>query len=81
MTGQNYSSPSSGWAVIAQTQSTDIGPDGKVRDVMLVTFRTGNGTQATVPVPLATYSRQTVADAVNALAAQLDSAHGLTDKG
>jgi hypothetical protein len=48
---------------------------------MLVTFKTGNQIQATVPVPIAGYSRQAVADAVNALAAQLDSAHGLTDKG
>lgn len=78
MTAQSYQSPSSGWEVLSQTQGTDIGPDNKVRDVMVVGFRTGHGVTASVNVPLATYSRQAVTDAVNAFAAQLDSVHGLT---
>jgi hypothetical protein len=70
-------SPSSGWTVTGQTQTTQVNDAGVVVQGVRVQFRTGNGTAGYVFVPMAQYTPDQVRMAIAAQAAVVDQVDAL----
>lgn len=66
------------WKVTAQAETTKINPTGNVIDGIEVDFQLSDGTAGSVFIPLASYSVDTVREAVSAKAADMSSVAGLT---
>lgn len=59
------------YQIVAQHQSQTVDAAGGLRDVMVVTFRTPDGSQGSVRVPLEEYNAATVAQLVRQRAAAI----------
>jgi hypothetical protein len=55
----------------------DLGPDGRLRDAMEITFTSGSGVTASVRVPLTEYTPDRVAQVIGDYAAKIDAVHAL----
>ena len=74
----NPATTPSGWFVTGQHEDTVVGDNGQVQTGVTVSFRTGNGTNASVFVPNARYNAETVQTMIAARAAELDRVAALT---
>lgn len=70
--------PETGWAITGQTERNSIGPDGRVQDVIRVSFRMPWGGDYTVDVPKLEYNAVNVKAAVADLAGRLAEVHRAT---
>lgn len=73
--------PSSGWRVTAQTETSDIGPDGRITSGYRVSFTTNNGHSGSVFAPMTSYSVEKVRAQIEGAAARLDAVGSLTSEG
>lgn len=70
--------------MIAQRQLADVLDDGRVGDVMEVTFRTNEGVTGSVRVPVDKYDVATVGAMIEARVHAIDAVHriaGVVDSG
>lgn len=77
-TNQNTAPAGPSWQVTGQQEASEVNDLGQVDKVMRVMFRLSTGQQASVSVPLATYSADTVRAAIAAKAATLAAVADLT---
>lgn len=63
--------------VISQRQTTIIAEDGTLQQVMAVTAKSDKGVVFTVDVPLDSYSRASIEQAINDRASAIDDVHGI----
>lgn len=65
------------YQVTAQNQTQTISPDGRIVDVMKITFITPGGTTASINVPLANYTPDYVNQLLSDYAARIETVQGL----
>ncbi|HEY5985057.1 MAG TPA: hypothetical protein VIV12_01555 [Streptosporangiaceae bacterium] len=59
------------YTIVAQSQTTDLTPDGRFVDVVEVTFQTKDGDTGKVRVPLSDHTAENVAQVVGDRAAAM----------
>lgn len=65
------------YSITGQRQTQQITADGRIQDVMEITFLTNTGVTATVRVPLAMYTAENVANTIDAFVTNIDAVSGL----
>jgi hypothetical protein len=76
--GRPPSAAMSGWEVVDQVQTTDLGADGRPARGMRVTFRSGRGVVSSVFFKDAEYNPANVRATIAAEAAKIDQVHTLS---
>ena len=78
MTQQNPEPPAPRFTVTGQRESSRVGPDGTVQDIMVVSFATPDGLTGSVSIPAGQYSATSARAAILAKVGLMQSVAGLT---